>query len=142
MAKKVVAVETASILGGPPKTSVVASLLQGVFVGVDTNGEVLLADYRTSQSAIRARGFVREDVVLKDIFGNTIKTDDRVSFASRGRIDGFVGLTKGATYWLHTGGGITATRPAAVTNDIDQKVGWAISDTVLQVELGAEDIKA
>lgn len=142
MAKKVIVVETASILGGPPKSGTEATLLQGVFVGVDTNGDVLPADYRASQNSIRARGFVREDVTHKDVFGNTIATDDRVSYASRGRIGGLSGLTKGADYFLHSGGAITATKPAATTDDIDQKVGWAISDTELQVELGPAVIHA
>jgi hypothetical protein len=142
MAKKVIVVETASILGGPPKSGTEATLIQGVFVGVDTNGDVLPADYRASQSAIRARGFVREDVVHKDVFGNAILTDDRVSYGRRGRIGGFSGLTKGATYYLHSGGGITATKPAATTNDIDQKVGWAFSDTELEVEIADEVVHA
>lgn len=136
MAKKVSSLNTDTVLGGPAKSGEAANLIQGVFVGVDSNGDVLPAEFAATAGPIEARGVVRENVQRKDALGNVLVTEKRVSYCYEGRISGLSGLTKGATYYLLSGGAITATKPAATTNDIDQPVGWAISDTELIIDIG------
>lgn len=145
--KKVAAYNTNSVVGGPPLSGSTASMLQAVFVGWDSNGYIKPADYRASQGPIVARGALLQDAVQKDPKGNTIDTLTRVSYAFEGRIKGITDrngatLTKGATYYLHSGGGISSTKPAATTSDIDMKVGYAISADELVIEIGQEVIHA
>jgi hypothetical protein len=55
-----------------------------------------------------------------------------------GSLEGFVGLTPGAVYYLNTvDGGITATPPSA-GGTIKQKVGRAMSATKLMVRISDE----
>lgn len=143
MAKSVIAKQTGFIHGAPPKSGQEANLIQGVFVGVDSNGDTLPADYRASQGPVVARGVIAENIEHKDAKKNVLENAAMGSIAAEGtKIGGLSGLTKGKTYYLHTGGGITATKPATATNDIDQPVGWALTDTILVVAIQGEVIKA
>lgn len=147
MAKKVEAYNTNSVVGGPVLAASASSMLQGVFVGFDSNGKLKPADYRASSGPIVPRGAMIEDAIQKDPKGNTIDTNKVGSYSFEGRIAGVTdrngaALTPGATYYLHSGGGVSATKPAATTDDIDIKVGYAVSTSVLQIELGQEVIHA
>lgn len=145
--KKVAAYNTNSVVSAEVLASSAASVLQAVFVGLDNTGKMKPADYRASQGPIVPRGACTQDAVLKDPLGNTLKTERRVSYTFEGRIKGITDrngatLTPGATYYLHSGGGISATKPAATTDDIDVKVGYAISSDELVIEIGQEVIHA
>jgi hypothetical protein len=131
---RVTAKNTNTLLGGPVKAGVEADLVQGVFVGVDSNGDVLPADFNPDDGPA-ARGFMCENVQRKDPLGNVINVDRRASYGQQGRIGGLTSLTVGATYYLASGGTITDTAPTG-SGEILQKVGWAISETELVVELG------
>ena len=140
--KKVSATNSASILGAPALAAQASSLVQGVFVGLDSSGNAKLADFRLSQGPVVARGALREDIQLKDPRGNVIETHARASFVTEGRISnitavGSLTLTPGSTYFLSSGGGIQKESPATGgTDGLDQKVGWAISSTDLIIEIG------
>jgi hypothetical protein len=133
MAKKVSKYPSWATGNGPVLAGQEANLVQGVFVGMDANGDVKPADYRQSAGPVPALGFVIADVGHKDMLGNTLFNDKQVAWSKEGKIAGCSGLTIGATYYMTSGGAITATPPAATTGDIDQAVGIAVSATELEV---------
>lgn len=130
---------------GPVRAGQEAFLIQGVFVGMDSAGDVTPADYRLSAGPIPAIGFVIADVRHKDVLGNVLFSDKQVAFAKEGKIAGFSGLTVGRMYYMTSGGGITL-RPlwgiAAVAGDIEQAVGVAVSATELEVLISGPVAKA
>jgi hypothetical protein len=145
--KKVAAYNANSVIGAPVLASSAASVLQGVFVGVDTAGKIKPADYRASQGPIVPRGAALQDAQMKDPKGNVLDTVKQGSFSFEGRIKGITdsngaALTLGATYYLHSGGGINKTKPAGTTNDIDIEVGYALSADELVIKIGQEVIHA
>lgn len=58
-----------------------------------------------------------------------------------GTLDGFVGLTVNANYYVNVAGGITTTAPTG-PGEIVQLVGKAVSATTLYVELGTPIINS
>lgn len=142
MAKEVVVRNTNSVGSGEITAAQASSMVRGIFVGIHTDGKLKLADYRASQGPVVARGFLMRDAQQKDPKGNVLDTWAWLDYGWEGEIDGFVNLTTSKTYYLSTGGGISVTKPAAVTNDIDQKVGYALSTTKLRVAIGTEVIHA
>ena len=145
--KKVAAYNTNSVVGAPVLAASAASVLQGVFVGLDTAGKIKPADYRASAGPIVARGTALQDAVMKDPKGNTLDTLKQGSYSFEGRIKGLTdrngaALTPGATYYLHSGGGVSATAPATTTGDLDLIVGYALSADELLVKIGTEIIHA
>lgn len=145
--KKIAAYNANSVVGGPVLAASAASILQGVFVGLDANGKIKPADYRASQGPVVSRGAALQDAIMKDPKGNTLDTLKQGSYTFEGRIKGITDsnaavLTPGATYYLHSGGGINKTKPAATTSDIDQIVGYALSADELVIRIGTEIIHA
>jgi hypothetical protein len=145
--KKVAAYNANSVVGAPVLASTAASVLQGVFVGLDTAGKIKPGDYRASQGPIVVRGAAIQDAIGKDPKGNTLDTLKQGSYSFEGRIKGLTdrngaALTPGATYYLHSGGGVSATKPATTTSDIDQIVGYALSADELVIKIGTEIIHA
>ena len=145
--KKIAAYNTNSVVGAPNKAASAASLLQGVFVGLDASGNILPADFRASAGPVVARGAKIADAQMKDPKGNVLDTEVQGSYTFEGRIKditaaGGAALTPGATYYLSSGGAIQVTKPASTTGDLDQKVGYAISATELVIEIGQEVIHA
>lgn len=145
--KKVSQYPSISVVGAPNLATSASSLLQGVFVGLDANGKIKPADYRASAGPVVARGVMLQDAQLKDPRGNVLDTVVQGSFTYLGRVKGITdrngaALTPGATYYLHSGGGISATKPATTTSDVDQEVGYAVSADELQLALGQEVIHA
>lgn len=134
-AKKVLAYTTGDVQGGPHKASAAATLLQGTVVGLNSGGEIVLADYRVGQGPIQARGFLTQNANRTDPKGNVLFMEPRGGFVDRGRVTGFGTLIPGLAYYLHTGGGITINKPATATNDIDQQVGYAIDADVLVIDI-------
>jgi hypothetical protein len=116
-----------------------------VFVSVNSSGQLIPADFRASagsQPALAARGALLQDAQQKDPKGNVLDTLDQGSYTFEGKVGGFSGLSSGATYWLLSGGGVQATRPAATTGDIDQEVGYALDDKTLVIQIGSAVIHA
>lgn len=65
-------------------------------------------------------------------------TVDTAQVLYNGELDGFIGLTPGATYYLsETPGGIVATAPTTV-GSIQQRVGFARSTTCLVIMINQE----
>lgn len=135
MAKKVSASNVHSIYGAKYKQAVASTLLNGIFVGLDANGELVPADHRNSESKPAARGALMQDAQRKDFFGNVIATEVMGSYCREGKIAGLTGLTPGASYYLTSGGGIQLTKPGT-TGDLAQYVGYAESSTVLVIAIG------
>lgn len=133
---------------GAPSPAVATAYLEGLFVGLNGSGVLTLGDYRASASAIRARGALKQDLQQKDPKGNVLSTIRDGSYTYTGKISGItadglgLALTPGADYYLYTGGTITKTKPAATTDDIDQMVGYALSATELQIQIGQPIIHA
>ena len=147
MAKKVEQYPSIAVVGAPILAASAASILQGVFVGLDTAGKIKPADYRASAGPIVPRGASIQDAQQRDPKGNVLDTIKQGSFVWTGRIKYITDrngatLTKGATYYLHSGGGISVTKPASTTGDLDIKVGYAVSADELQIEVGDEVIHA
>ncbi len=145
--KKVAAYNANSVVGAPVLASSAASVLQGVFVGLDTAGKIKPADYRASQGPIVPRGAALQDAAMKDPKGNTLDTIRQGSYTFEGRIKGITDrngatLTAGATYYLHSGGGISSTAPAGTTSDIDIEVGYALSADELVIKIGTKVVHA
>ena len=138
---------TWAIQGGPALAAQASSLVQGRFVGLDSSGNVKLADFLASAGPVVARGVLREDIQRKDPKGNVVNTDTRASYQYQGVVHDILDsngatLEPGATYYLSSGGMITKTPPATTTDDLDQKVGWAKSATELVIDIGTEVIHA
>lgn len=139
MAAKIIAYNTNSVYGGPPRTASIALLVEGIVVGLNTGGEIMPTDYR-SGTKIVARGFLLQSSALTDSKGNVLDRVRRMSYTHEGKVGNLSGLTPGATYYMTSGGGITTTKPAASAGDIDQVVGYAESATVLVIAIGPEVI--
>lgn len=142
MAKKIAAYNTNSVVGAPILAASAASILQGVFVGLDTAGKIKPADFRASAGPIQARGAALQDAQMKDPKGNVLDTIVQGSYTFEGKISGLSGLTSGATYYLLSGGAIQSTMPASATGDLDQEVGYALDDTHLVIKIGPAIIHA
>jgi hypothetical protein len=139
--KKVMAGQDANVIqsGVPDATQAAADTLKnGVLVGYASDGTIKLADFRASAGPIVARGFLTLDAARKDPRGSIIGIQNRVSFAPNDGVQADYGVTPGATYWLSSGGDITATKPAATTGDLDQQVGFGNVDGMLVLKLGPE----
>lgn len=108
----------------------------GSIVGLDDNGDVILADFRASAGPLAAKGVLLKDAELKDAFGNVIATEERLSFALVCKVGDLTDLTDdpltpGRGYFLVSGGRIQLAPPAGTTGDIDQVVGIALTESVL-----------
>lgn len=112
-----------------------ALVIEGTFVGLNSSGELVLADSRNSASRPAARGALIHSHQNKDFRGNVLDTNEQMSYCRAGKIGNLSGLTPGATYYLSSGGGITSTKPASA-GDLSQEVGYAESPTVLVIALG------
>jgi hypothetical protein len=117
-------------------------LVNGTFVSLTAGGLVIPADFRASQGPLPARGVLLQDAQMKDPRGNVLDTIPMASFTLEGRIGNLSGLTPGATYYLLSGGGFQAVAPGATTSDVDQVVGWAVTDSVLQICIGSPKVHA
>lgn len=144
MAKKITSSTPHGALSAPLKSGIGATWLEGLMVGVNSAGDALLADFRASAGPIVAIGVAQGNAQQKDPRGNLLDTQQRVSMLPGGqglKVAGVTdrngaALTKGAAYYLHTGGAITTTPPASATGDLDQFVGVAIETDTLLVILG------
>jgi hypothetical protein len=140
MAKKIAAYNTNSVVGAPIRAASASVILQGVFVGLNTSGQILPAECKST--AIPARGAALQDAQMKDPKGNVLDTIEQGSYTFEGKISGLSGLTSGATYYLLSGGAIQVTAPATTTGDIDQEVGYALDDSTLVIKIGPAVIHA
>lgn len=112
-----------------------ALLIEGTFVGLNNQGEIVIADNRNSQSKPAARGALIHSHQNKDFRGNVLDFNEQMSYCRAGKIGNLSGLTPGATYYLSSGGGITPTKPVAA-GDLAQEVGYAETPSILVIALG------
>ena len=130
MAMKIVKYNTLFTRSLPPAVAHRDTLLEGVLAGI-VAGEYVPATY-TASGAVPARGFVVQGVQRKNNLGTVTGYDARVTIAREAVVEKEDwALTVGATYYLHTGGGISLTDPSSATTDLKQVVGYAESATVL-----------
>lgn len=117
----------------PIKSASVIS--DGDLVGIDSNGQVLLADQDVA-GIVPAVGVAK----VSDGSGVTTRTGvagltERCSIYRRARVGGLSSLTIGGNVWLSgTAGGYTQTAVATDT-DLRQHVGIAISATEIDVDV-------
>lgn len=142
--KKITAYNTNSVVGAPIKASAAATIVQGVFVGLNNLGQILPGDFRAAQGPVQARGAALQDAIMKDPRGNSLDTIRQGTFTFEGKIalTGLADLVPGATYYLLSGGAFQATKPAAATGDIDQEVGYALDVNTLVIMIGPAVIHA
>jgi len=104
------------------------TIAEGQLVGVDAQGEAVLAD-ADAGTAIKALG-----VAVRAASG---AAGDSVTVAMQAVVAGFSSLTPGATQYLSgTAGGITETRPETI-DDVIQPVGLAVSATKVVFNVAA-----
>ncbi len=142
--KQIAAYNTNSVVGATINEADAALLVQALFVGLNGSGKIVPADFRASAGAYVCRGALLENAQQKDPKGNVLGLIPglRGTYTFEGRIANLSGLTPGATYYLLSGGGYTATKPAATTGDVDQEVGYALSATELVIQIGPAVIHA
>jgi hypothetical protein len=102
-----------------------------------------LASINSSSQAVIAQkttGAVQAAVGIAVRAGDGTK-GDYVALAPVAEVDGFTSLTPGATYYLNTAGGVTATRPTTA-GDAIQAVGVAVSATKILFNVQAQFILA
>lgn len=117
---------------------------QGDLVGVDSNGDVLLADMN---AVVEAKGFAYFGGVhpgKTSATGTSVRANSpRVAIYREGKL-GFADegtLTNGARVYLSaTPGGYKFTQPS-VNNELIQEVGWAVSTSEVQVMIRPPIIK-
>ena len=141
MAAKIIAYNTNSVYGGPPRAASIALLIEGVVVGLNTGGEIMPADMNAATKIV-ARGFLLQSSGFTDTLGNTLSRIRRMSYTHEGKVGNLSGLTPGATYYLTSGGGYQTVDPSATTGDIKQEVGYAESATVLVIKIGPQVVHA
>jgi hypothetical protein len=140
MPKKIISMGSNSnstdIYSAPANAAVADALLvEGTFVALNPQGEIIIADFRASQSKPAARGALIHSHQMKDFRGNTLDTMEQMSYTRRGKIGGMTGLTPGASYYLSSGGAVQVAAPGT-TGDLRQYVGYAESPTVLVIDIG------
>jgi len=141
MAAKIIAYNTNSVYGGPPRPGSIALLVEGIVVGLNTGGEICPADMRSATKVV-ARGFLLQSSGFSDTLGNTLSRIRRMSYTHEGKVGNLSGLTPGATYYLTSGGALQTTDPSSATGDIRQEVGYAESATVLVIKIGPQVVHA
>jgi hypothetical protein len=139
MAKKITKYNTLFTRSLPPAVAQRDNLLEGVLASI-VNGEYVPADFRASQGSLPARGFVVHSAQRRGgPLGTVTGYEARITIAPDAIVeDPDWNLLPGASYWLHTGGGIIAINADTATNDLRQYVGYAESATVLVGRLGDE----
>lgn len=117
-----------------------SGLTAGMFVGPNSDFELVQADCRASEGPISAYGIIVHDARQSYTVGTFIsgnKDFKRVDVYE----DNFtiklsnadITLSQGPI-WLSSGGGITQNEPD-VTGDLKQQVGWAVSEDEFVVNI-------
>ena len=117
----------------PADTDVSAATLVGELLGVDSDGDFVIADSgEGDDDAVEARGAAYE----KGTYGTTDITKDRsaIDLVNHSRLYGFSGLTPGGNVYLSSGGGYTQTVPTLV-GALNQYVGFAYSATTVWIDV-------
>lgn len=100
----------------------------GTLLGVNSTPRLVLPTI-TSGTYVPARGMA----ITSGSAG------DRITLYRQGRVNEFVGLTPGSTYYNAGGGAITVTRPTT-TGQLTQAIGFAISTTELVLHISDSDV--
>ena len=119
--------------GAPIKDDTEAALiLKGLFIGLNSDGDAVLANGTGTGDKVEAKGAAWDDGYITG-GGDTVYLS-RVGFVRTNKIYGFSGLTEGGVVYLNSGGGITQTEPATSGN-IKQVVGFAITADTIFVDI-------
>ena len=123
--------------GAPIKSGVNDDLTAIIALGVDSNGDALLAT-NVSGAGVTCRGFSLTTGVEGS--GDYEVDKSRIEFIRHGKIDGFSGFTIGADVYLGAAGAVSTTVTTG-TGKLKQKLGFAIAADTLMVEIEqAEEI--
>lgn len=128
--------DTPFVYGGLIASGV--TLAEANLVGINSNGEIVLATNVSGASQAKARGFVETGNTVGDTLGGT-RPLRRIAFYERGKLGGFSGLTINGDVYLATAGGYTQTKPTAI-GTINQVIGYAISATEIIVDIRPQGI--
>jgi len=122
--------------GAPIKSGVHANLTAISAIGVDTNGEALLAT-NVSGAGVACRGFA----LTKGVEGSGDYEVDkrRIEFIRQGKYGGFSGFTIGADVYLGAAGAVSTTVTTG-SGKLKQKVGFAIAADAMMVEIGKAEV--
>lgn len=138
MAFEVIRAEPGDFFGATIKSGEHANIMSGNLVGLDSNGEVVLAENRAASTIVRARGYAVE----AGQFGpqGALVNRTRLSIVKGGIVrDDSWNLTPGAPVYTSSGGAHMQTRPTT-TGDLRQIVGFAPQATQVQIQFTEEDL--
>lgn len=117
--------------GAPIKSGVNDDITAIIALGVDSNGDALLAT-NVSGAGVTCRGFALSTGVEGS--GDYKVNKSRIEFIRQGKIDGFSGLTIGNDVYLGEAG-VVSTTVTTGTGKLKQKLGFAIAADTLMVEI-------
>lgn len=125
------------VFGADIKSGIHATILAGLFLGLDSNGDAVLADNRSGSDLVAARGASYDN----GTYGTTTNTKNkaRASFVRSGKLSGFSGLVPNALVYLSSGGGITTTKPVT-SGYLVQEVGFVYDATTIYVDISPESV--
>jgi len=126
MGKEWAYLDQKNVLGVEIKSGIHATILTGLFLGIDSSGKAVLADNQAGVSQCAARGASYNNGT-HGTYSKTVN-DTRASLIRCGKLTGFSGLTPGADAFLSSGGGITLVEPTT-PGDLKQVVGFVGEDT-------------
>ena len=126
-------IDVESVFGAALNSSAAANVSLGTLVGLNSSGEVIVANSGIDSAAVyEAKGVAGEGGTFTDSV--ITKTRTVMSVVRRGRITGFTGLTPAGTVYLGSGGGYTQVAPS-VTAQLLQKVGFALNATDVYIDI-------
>jgi hypothetical protein len=126
-----------NVVGAEIASGIHATILNGLFLGLDSDGNAVLADKTSGADQIAARGAAYGD----GTYGTTdlTKNKERISIVRTGKLDGFTGLTPGVDCYLNSGGGITQVEPTT-PGDLKQVVAFALTDEAIWVDVHPAEV--
>ena len=127
-------IDKKDVLGADVKSGIHATILSGLFLGIDSNGDAVLASNVVGATLCAARGASYADGSHGT--SSKIVNDTRASLVRTGKISGYSGLTPGADVYLSSGGGISQVVPTGSGSGyLKQVVGFALAADVIWVDI-------
>lgn len=122
--------------GAPIKSGEHANLTATIALGIDSNGDALLAS-NASGAGVVCRGFSLTTGVEGS--GNYERNKSRIALVRAGKIAGFSGLTIGDDVWLGVDGVISSTVTVGI-GKTKQSLGFATAADTIIVEIGKAEV--
>jgi hypothetical protein len=122
MPVKVAYYESGDVVSAPIAAGQAPGLIEGVAVGLNAQGQAIVAT-----GATVPRGIATHSASRRDGFGNVIQIMPRISFTDVGRVGGLSGIVPGAPVFAGTSGVISASGTT--------RVGWGIDTTTVRIDI-------